>query len=417
MKKIAYPIDNSSILFLAQMRRNHTNTYRFTMTLTEEVCPETLQKAVARVYRRFPTIIAGFRPGFFEFSQVPADTPPQVRPDPGCLLTMTPEEIRECAYRVLYRGKEISIEAFHALTDGYGAIASFSTLVAEYLRLRHGLALPAGYPLLDVQEAPAQQELDDGYLAHQEGKPLHLPSRYAYQLPGDREKSWDVRVFGRAYHTQRILDAARSYGVSATALLSGVMARAIMALQQRHRAGHAEKQVRIMVPVDLRRLFSSSTLRNFVLYALPTMEPDQRDLPLRELLRSFQSQIRSQLDRKQLASIMSYNVKAQLNWLFRAVPRAVKCAFMRLIYRYFGESNSCITLTNLGELKLPEAMRPYVRGAQVFLTPRARSPYNCAIISYGGLLSINISSFRKEPELEEIFFAELEKALEFTKAS
>ena len=61
MKKTArtlYPVDNSSILFFALMRRNHTNCYRFTMTLSEEVCPEILQLAVDRIYRRFPTVIA-----------------------------------------------------------------------------------------------------------------------------------------------------------------------------------------------------------------------------------------------------------------------------------------------------------------------------------------------------------------------
>lgn len=43
-----YPIDNSAILYLAQMRKNHSNVYRFCATLTEPVCPELLQKAADR---------------------------------------------------------------------------------------------------------------------------------------------------------------------------------------------------------------------------------------------------------------------------------------------------------------------------------------------------------------------------------
>lgn len=129
-----FAIDNASILFLAQIRKDHTNSFRFSMTLTENISPETLQLAVDRVYRRFPTVIAGFYPGFFHYFQIPAKMPPQVMQDTGCLRTMTKKELRECAYRVLYKDKKVSIEAFHALTDGYGAIASFTTLVAEYLR-------------------------------------------------------------------------------------------------------------------------------------------------------------------------------------------------------------------------------------------------------------------------------------------
>lgn len=58
------------------------NSYRFTMRLSEEVDPDVLQQAVARTYRRFPTVIAGFRPDFFQYTQVAAATMPIVRPDP-----------------------------------------------------------------------------------------------------------------------------------------------------------------------------------------------------------------------------------------------------------------------------------------------------------------------------------------------
>ena len=58
-------------------------------------------------------IFAGFRPGFFKYTQVQADIPPQVMPDPGCLITMTREEIERCAYRVYYQENRIIIERFH----------------------------------------------------------------------------------------------------------------------------------------------------------------------------------------------------------------------------------------------------------------------------------------------------------------
>ena len=144
-----FPIDNSAILYLAQLRNNHSNTYRFTIALSEPVCPQTLQQAADRVCPRFPTIIAGFRPDFFSYTVVPAEKAPTVQKDPGLLRTMRMEEIRRCAYRIFYSGSEIHIEAFHALTDGYGAILSFRTLVAEYLRIRYGLQSPEQTEMLE----------------------------------------------------------------------------------------------------------------------------------------------------------------------------------------------------------------------------------------------------------------------------
>lgn len=407
-----YPVDNASILYLSLIRRNHTNTYRFTMKLTEEVCPQTLQKAVDRIYRRFPTVIAGFYPGFFQYFQVPVKESPKVQPDPGCLITMSRKEIHSCAYRVYYSGKRISIEAFHALTDGYGAIASFTTLVAEYLRLRYDVHIPAEHTLLDVHQEAAGHELSDSYLAYEAGKPLHLPSRYAYQIPGETPTGLSIESNARSIATKELLDTAHRYGVSMTALLSCVMASSVMEIQNQQPSRKSKKPVRIMVPVDLRRLFPSRTLRNFILYALPTLEPQDHHKPFAELLSSFRSQLQAQIQRKRLSSIMAYNVRAQRSRLFQAIPLAIKCAAMRFAYRFFGESNSSVTLTNLGSVTLPKEMANYVENLEVILTPRARSPYNCAIISYNNRLCINISRFGSNTQLEDIFFRKLHSVIQ-----
>ena len=408
MNQTTYAVDNSAILYLALMRKRHTNSYRFTMTMDHEVDPEVLQQAMERICRRFPTILAGFRREWLRYRVVPVAQVPLVLPDPGVLLPMTRQEIETCALRVFYSGKRISFEAFHALTDGYGAVAAFSTLVAEYLRIRNHVHIPVCNTLRDWEEAPLDHELEDAYLTHQQGQPLHLPSRYAYQLPGGNP---DSRVYpcARVYSTEAVLNAARSHGVSMTSLLSGIMASSIMEIQARHTS--KLQPVRIMVPVDLRRMFGSSTLRNFILYALPTMEPGDEKLPIRELLHRFHSQMKEQLNPKRMASIMAYNVRTQASVLFRYIPISLKCAVMRLAYKFFGESNSSITLTNLGNVTLPEEMAPHVEAIQCILTPRAGSPYNCAVIGLNGRLTITLSRFCRQPELEAVFFAKLDEAL------
>ena len=99
MKK--YAIDNSAILYLSLIRKHHTNIFRFTITMTEPIQPEVLQTAVNRVHRRFPTIFAGFRPGFFHYRQIPSETPPQVRQDPGLLINMTRDESSQVVERLV----------------------------------------------------------------------------------------------------------------------------------------------------------------------------------------------------------------------------------------------------------------------------------------------------------------------------
>lgn len=405
-----FAIDNSAILYLALIRKHHTNIFRFTITLTEQIHPELLQTAVDRVYRRFPTIFAGFQPGFFQYTQVPAAHPPKVAPDPGLLINMTRVEIAQCACRVYYRGNQIIIEGFHALTDGYGMVASFSTLTAEYLRLRYGLEIPTGYPVFDVQEEPKPEETEDAYLKYADAAPLHMPSRYSYQLPGYDPKCGPVHTETLSFPVEELLAAARKYGVSITALLSAVMASAIMELQHSQKEKHLSP-VRIMVPIDLRKIFPSKTLRNFILYALPTMEVTEHGCGIQELAQSFSRQIKAHLQKDNLGGIIAYNVKTQRIPIFRLLPSQVKCELMRLAYHFFGESNSSLTMTNLGNLTLPEEMVPYVESVTLTMMPRMRSPYNCGMYSYNGKFFINLCRFPKDSALEEIFSRKLRQVL------
>lgn len=410
-KQKTYTIDNASLLFLSLMQKNHTNTFRFTMDLTEDVCPNTLQAAVDRVYRRFPTIIARFRAGFFHYLQIPVKQPPQVQPDPGLLHTMSKQEISTCAFRVLYKERSVSIEAFHALTDGYGAIACFTTLMAEYLRLKHGVRIPVEKMLVDPTDTPVYDEVADAYERHETGKPLLVPSRYSYQIPGPNPSTHGVKLETVKIPTASLLNASHRYGVSMTSLLSGIMAKSIMEHQKEITHNHAKQPVRIMVPVDLRKLFPTKTLRNFVLYALPTMEPKELDTPISELLKSFAHQIKNQAERKRLASIMAYNVRTQSTWYFRAIPWFIKSLALRIGYKIWGGSNSSVTVTNLGNVQLPEQMMKFVQNMHVSLTPRARSPYGCGVLSYNGFVTITMTRFNPEPSLEDRFFRNLYSVL------
>ena len=406
-----YAIDNSGFLFLSQMERNHSNVYRFCARLAEPVSPELLQKAADRIFTRFPTIYARFRPGFFHYSMEPLKQAPRVCADPGILRTMSSRELKDCAYRIYYRDCEISIEAFHSLTDGYGAIVSLRTLIAEYLHLKYGLDSPERQQMLCSGAVDWDAELRDAYLDYGREKPWRPANRHSYQLT-PQNRDWNPKIHCQDFSTSALLAAARHHGVSMTILLSGIMAEVIMEQQGRQAARKKKQPVRIMIPIDLRRQFPSKTLRNFVLYALPTLEWEEKDLPLGERLVRFREQFRQQAERSVLAGQISANVRIQGRWWFRSIPLAVKCSLMKIGYRFFGERNSSITVTNLGPVAFSDTLNPHILGISVHLTPRRGSPYNCAIISSGETTSISISRFSAEQELEEMFFHRLRTLVE-----
>lgn len=402
-----FSVDNASILFLSLIKPYHTNSFRFCMTLKQPVDPELLQQAVNRIYKRFPSVIAGLRQDFLHYKQVAAPEAPIVRPDPGLLKAMTKEELENCCFRVYYAGNKVSIEAFHALTDGYGAITTFTTLIAEYLQLQQGVVTPVCINRLNPADEPQPQEYTDSYPEMADGPAKHLPSRFSYLPPMPQEKDWQVRSNALTVDIPALLEAAHRYDVTLNTLLTAVLASSIMDMQVAQRGTKKLKPVRIMVPIDLRRMIGSRTLRNCSLYCLPTMEGHQHDLPMKELCRIFGDQLKQQLSKESLTAMVSYNVKTQSNPLFKAIPWKLKSAALRLGYRFFGESNSSLTLTNLGLVKLPEEIAPHVENFQCWLTPRVSSPYGCSVLSFNGKLTLTMSRFGEEDELSPIFFKKL----------
>ena len=398
-------IDNSALMYLSLLRRDHANTYRFTVRLTDPVHPHVLQQAADRIFHRFPGIFAGFHPGFFSYSQVPAAAAPVVRQDDGLLRTLSKEEVRCCPYRIFHAGNEISVEIFHALTDGFGAMATIRALLGEYLYLLHGIRSPERTTVCAEDSENLGEELRDAYLDHSEETPASVPNRTACLLPNN-QRNWEVKAVSRPFLTDRLLRGAKACGVSLTAFLTGIMAESIQELQ----FGEG-KPVRIMVPIDLRKLNPSKTLRNYILYALPTLEPEQARLPRNQRMEILHRQLREQVTAEYLFPQVARNVRLQGMLLFRMLPLPVKRLLTRVSYGIYGERNSSITLTNLGNVTFSAELRPYVREMDVLLTPRRKSPYNCALISCGGETRISITRFNQHPNFEERFFRKLEEAL------
>lgn len=86
---------------------------------------------------------------------------------------------------------------------------------------------------------------------------------------------------------------------------------------------------------------------------------------------------------------------------------------LHLSHQIFGEGNSCISISNLGVISLPEVMNKYIEGIDFILTPRIKSSYNCGIISFNGIISLSFSRFCIESELEKVFFRKLQQITGF----
>ena len=82
---------------------------------------------------------------------------------------------------------------------------------------------------------------------------------------------------------------------------------------------------------------------------------------------------------------------------------------MKAIFDSVGERKSCLSLSNLGQVKVPEVMKKYIMRFDFILGVQAAAPYNCGMLSYGKTVYINFIRNIQDAELERHFFAALQE--------
>ena len=161
-KKTWYPLDNAGVLYSALQKERYSAVYRFSAVMTQTVDPLALQRAVQKTMPRFPTFGVRIRRGAFWCYFEPNHNPgPFVKKDMAnpCQPIRFHED-NDWLIRIFYYEKRISLEVFHAISDGAGSIIFLRTLLAVYLRER-GYDIPNGPGILDVNEPPRKEERED----------------------------------------------------------------------------------------------------------------------------------------------------------------------------------------------------------------------------------------------------------------
>ena len=408
MQKKWYRLDTAALIFPAITRRDWCNAFRVSASLSEPVDPEILQRATDDLRRRFPSYFVTLRKGFFWYYLEESSRPVTVQGDYAYPLTfMSSRELRRNCLRVLWYKNRIAVEFFHALTDGRGGSIFLANLVAHYLELRYGVTIPREGLIRELNQDPPPEELEDSFLKNAAEVASGRKEAASYRLHGTRELDGFRHLTTGIVDTQALLDTAHRYHVTVTALLSAVMAESIIAIQDTERPRRRQRPVKITIPVDLRRLYDSSTLRNFSLVLNIGVDPRYGNYRFEELCSTIYHQLCAYATPQNMAGMIAANVQPQQLVALRLAPVFLKTLVMDAVYRRSGESGGSLNISNITSMPLPEIMRPYVQRVEFIIGPQRSYPNNCSVLSYGGKTYINMIRSIRESELERRFFSRL----------
>ena len=400
-----YRMDNTSVLYSALQTEHYSAIYRFSAVMTEKVDPEALQRAIDKVMPRFPGFRNRIKKGFFWYYFEKNDAPgPFLREDAAdpCMPVRFGED-DGWLIRFFYYERRISVEIFHALSDGGGAMVFLRCLLAQYLR-ELGHEIPSGDGIPDINEKSCPEEWEDAYSRWCGRRARAQPLiKRAYENLGTPEKFYTFNVTMGFMEVSALKKRSRELGVSITEYLAGVLMYVLMEKQRREHP-RRELPIALTIPVNLRPFFPSPTLRNFITTVQPWIDPSLGDYSLEDICQQVRHYMRFHCSKPEMQAAFTRNVKFQNNPLLRVIPCFLKDPVMSFSYRMRGIRPYSANFTNPGIFRVPAEMEPFIEHMEVIQGQATVHRPNFAAMSYGNIMEVAASGTMRESDTERDFF-------------
>lgn len=397
-----FRLDNAAKIYPAAKSSRWNSVFRMAAVMRDEVDPELLQQALLDVIDRFPSLRVTLKKGFFWYYFQYLTEPPKISEESAYPCSMMPLTGRDYLFRVQYHSHRISVEVFHSLTDGTGCITFLKTLLLRYCELSGSTVENVG-DVLHYDDNPTPEEVEDSFarcIDKSKGA-LGRTEPKAYQIKGQKEKRGVLNVTHGSMPFEQLHAVSKKYGCTVNTYLVAVLTYALLRREQYERKSK-NPPIRVQVPINLRKIFGSTTLRNFAGYYNTTLPFG--DWSFEDIIAELDKQLKENITPEYCQKFINSNVSLEKNPIIRVAPRFLKTIFMDMSFYLVGESVMSCAFSNIGNVTMPEEIKDkidrfeFVLGAQKYMC----NAMTCA--SYNGKTLVTFSRSSKDPILEREFF-------------
>jgi len=390
------PLDTSAVIYPPTVARFNTHVFRISMDLYVPVEKDLLLAALNALMPRFPYFSHRIHSGFFWYYLMNNNSPLEVYEEVSAPCGHL--DLRKGAngymFKVFYTEHRIAVEYFHALTDGTGGITFLKSLVAEYLRQR-GNIVDADPQVLLPGEPVDPQETEDSFakIYRPMKSVFDLESRAFHYNPKGAHYSDDHSLVSAVMDVEQVKEQAKKWSLTITEYLVCEVLSTLQELQKLTVQSEKRwKPVRLSVPVNIRRIYGSKSLRNFTLFVVVGLDTNLGTYSFEEIVKSVYHQMRGKVNEKALSLQISRNVAGRRIPLIRYAPNILKRPLMKLLSDSYGDTIYSSVISNLGNVTLPDGMEEDVRRVDFSLSPSQKNKFALAVISAKGQLVLNITS-------------------------
>ncbi len=395
-------LDNASNIYPASLGKKHAALFRLSVTLSETVNVNYLQQALDNTIARIPTYGCTLQNGTFWWylKQLPkqATISPQ-----GGLCPIGYKFHGGFLFKLSADGNRIILDTFHALADGTGAETFLLTLTAEYLRLKYGTQTEYNSLVLNPRELPSKKESEDCFSDFAGKKGALEQNDSAYHVKGRKENYRILHNERFELSSDEVRAACKEYGCTVTELLTATMVYALQEVYRHDKRRRKNSSLKINVPVNLRKVFGGKTLRNFSSYVNLGIDVSNGYMDLSQIVKVVAAQKANLTLPCELEKKIAANVGLENNFAVAAIPLFIKKKVIDAVYKVKGDKYFSQTLSNLGQVNLPEGLLPYVKEMDFILGRQRGNAGAATCIGYNGRLFLNFSRNIAEDDFESYF--------------
>lgn len=406
-----FKLDNAAKLYPSIVSTRVSTVFRLSATLYENIDPVILQKSLDEIIYLFKHFKVRLRKGLFWYYFEETHFKPIVQEEtyyPCMYLNFKDKDT--LPFRVIYYNNKISVEISHSVTDGFGATIFLKTLLFTYCKLK-GLINDLSINELVGIDLSSENTYEDAFHKYYNDK-IHPPQKLnkAFHLHFPLNKKGEYHIITGIIPTLELYNLAKSYNSTVTKFIIALFFESLLDfvnLDDTHK--NKLRPVTINVPVNLRNLFPSETLRNFFVSLTPSIDISLGHYSLKEILEYIDHYFGICVNKKYISQYISRNVKNEKLWKIRLLPLPLKNLIIPFIYNRYGEINYTSSVSNLGNIVFPKSLTNHIEKIDVYPPPSRGNLIKMAMLSYNNKTCISFGSLTTIHEIEKIFFRKLRK--------
>ena len=405
------PLDNAAKIYPAVQNEELTSVFRLSCVLKHRIKIKALLEAIEAIQDRFPYFKVKPKKGFFWYYLEFHNEPIPLKADFGIPCRAFGKH--DLIFRILAKDNRLSVEFSHIITDGGGAFEFFRTLLLTYLA-QCCIPVSEELPALQPKDVPSEEEFEDGFSRYfQKEIPSPKKKPKAFHVPFQLNKEPRFNVLIAKVSLAAVSRKSRENQVTITEYLVAIYLYTLQTIYTgltNYKKRVARKVFRVQVPVNLRKIYGSKTMRNFSLFVTPEIDLSLGHYSFEEIVKTVHHLMQLETDKKLINKMIARNVGAERNVLLKNTPLFIKSLILRLTYSIAGTSRYSGVITNLGKVSLgQEADSNIVHFVFIPPPPNKALRVNCGVLGFGDSLVMSFGNITGSKELEREFLRFLVK--------